>query len=545
MRTRVFINGQPIAAATQSGARKVSYRPIPETEGLLSTVYDVDVCAVGIEYPLASGPTTFTTEDLLHAVASQDDPNVHPPRVWLGHTDDDRFHAGRATPAGSAEPALGKIVNMRVEDDGMTLVGDITGCPTWLAKILASAYPSRSIEGFKGAVTASGREWRMVITDMALLGVTWPGVSSLEDLRALYSEEGPEVEITEEEMMPIAAARVRAQVDVDDVRRAFGKSFEAGEFKELEWPWIRAILQDPNELIIDDDATGEIHRLPYSSNDKREVTFGELKQVKIEYVNASHKQDPQFKTDVIKVTAELGGRPVAASYQTRDESLANLDQEVHMDPAKLRASLGLPADATDDQVRAKLTELQAALEPSPDQVPAVPESPFKGPGSPPEADPPKEAPTKADPEERPIGDPARITTPEQVAAALKAAGLVAVPSDQWTGLQANVAQLTQVREAEQARQDLSLVAQAVIDRKIFPHQRPYYEAKIADPVTRDTFRHLLTASVDSGGLMAGIVPAHQLSTDDGQLTANTEAYPASWFPEVQQAKSDGPITLEG
>lgn len=142
----------------RASERTVTYAPIEGTDGLLSTVYDVELCATGIEYPLASGPTTFTPEDLLQAVASQDDPAVQSPRVWLGHPDDDRFHAGRASPAGSAEPALGKAVNLRVEDNGQTLVGDVVGCPTWLAKILSSAYPSRSVEGFQEATTVTDRK---------------------------------------------------------------------------------------------------------------------------------------------------------------------------------------------------------------------------------------------------------------------------------------------------------------------------------------------------------------------------------------------------
>src|SRR4051812_20836114 len=155
--------------------RKVTFEEIDGTDGLLAVVRNVDVCAVGIEYPLASGPATFTPDDLVQAVASQDDPAVRPPRVWLGHPDDDRFHEGRSSPAGSAEPALGTVQAMRIEDNGMTLVGDIYGCPTWLAKILSSAYPSRSIEGFQNAQTVTGHEWGLVVTDLALLGVVWPG----------------------------------------------------------------------------------------------------------------------------------------------------------------------------------------------------------------------------------------------------------------------------------------------------------------------------------------------------------------------------------
>lgn len=539
--------------------REVTFKPL-DSEPLLSTVYNVEICAVGIEYPLASGPATFTTEDLLEAVASQDDPAIVPPRVWLGHPDDDRFHAGRATPAGSAEPALGKIVNMRVEDEGMTLVGDISGVPTWLAKILASAYPSRSIEGFRDATTATGRNWRLVVTDLALLGVVWPGVSTLEDLQSLFSEEGPEdVEVKEVEPMTVAAAaRISGQVDVDDVRRAFVAAVQDGQFAgDLEWPWIRAMLQDPNELIVDDDATGEIWRLPYEVKDK-EITFGSIKKVHIEYVNASQKRDPSARALVV-THVHLKGRQVAASYTSREESLVGITQEVQsMTPEQLRASLGLPSDATDEQVASKISELRAAAEPtpSPDQVPASPEAPFHGPGSPPDAAPAPEAPTQADPEPREVGDPERITQPDRgndndihaAMAVLQKAGLAAVPMQAWQGMQAQVGVLSKRHEEDEKVTRQQILATAVRDGKIYPHQQSYYAERLEDPATRQSFVHLLTADVAQGGLMAGLVPVEgrQYSTVDGG-SVSAEAYDPSWFPEIQNRDAVGssPITQEG
>jgi hypothetical protein len=531
---------------TIRASRDVTFKPLDE-EPLLSTVYNIEVCAVGIEYPLSTGPATFTTEDLLEAVASQQDPAIVPPRVWLGHPDDDRFHAGRATPAGSAEPALGKLVNMRVEDEGMTLVADAVGVPTWLAKILSSAFPSRSIEGFQEATTATGRTWGLVVTDLALLGVTWPGVSTLEDLQALYSEDGPEgVDVKEDDQMTIAAGRsVEGQVDLDDIRRAFGKAVEAGQFEDIKWPWIRAVLLDPNELIIDDDASGEIFRLPYTPDEKDGATFGELKQVKINYVNASQQKDGAMRA---AATAGLTvGREVAVIYASREESRIHNDQEVTMTPEELRASLGLPTDATDDQVKSKITELQAAVDnPSPDQVPAQPESPAHGPGSPPDPAPPREAPTQADPEEREVGE--RNTTDDVNAAmeTLKKHGLVGVPAQAWTQQQATVQSLAAKHEEDGKSHRQSIVVSALRAGKIFPSQREYYAQKVEDPNTRDTFLHLLTASVADGGLMENTVPVHARSVDAGDVSLTAEAYPSAWLPEVAQPKSASgePITVE-
>jgi len=256
----------------------------------LTTVSDVQVVKTGIEYPLSSGPTTFTPEDLAEAVGAQADPAVPKPRVWIGHYDDKRIHGERQFGPPSGEPAVGKIDNMRLTDDGNCVVGDLVGAPIWLANILSSAFPSRSIEGKFNVKTPTGKKWRLVITDLALLGVVWPGVTTLEDIAALYTKEGPDVTIVEatpDKPVSITAAAERklsAQVTVEDLRRQWydATKTEAGG----SYWWLRAIYIEPNEVIVDDDE-GNLYRQPFTIKDD-EVTFGKMKKVKIKYVNASH-----------------------------------------------------------------------------------------------------------------------------------------------------------------------------------------------------------------------------------------------------------------
>lgn len=547
---------QHVAAYTQSSTRKVTYEPIEGTDGLLSTVYNVEVCATGIEYPLASGPMTFTEDDLRAAVASQDDPSIHAPRVWLGHPDDDRFHAGRATPAGSAEPALGKVVNLRLDDNDQVAVGDVVGCPTWLAKILASAYPSRSIEGFKDAETVTGHKWKLVITDLALLGVTWPGVSTLDDLEALYSEDGPSgVEVKEDVPLTVAASRaITAQVNIDDVRRAFYAALP--EMDIDTWSWIRAMQIDPNELIVDDDQ-GSLFRVSFEVEGEA-VTFGDPEEVKIKYVNASQKRDPQART--LLVNYFTSGRKVAASWDQKAESRLDNDPGGHsMTPEQLRASLGLPADATDEQVTAKITELTAAagITPSPDQVG---EGPTKGPGAPASGPVPSTAgTTPGSTTETPSpdqagapsnGGPGLTPTPPVAASATASSlppGMVAVPADAWASMQASVQTITADRQATREEADVKTVGEAIKAGKVFPHQRGHYEQRVKDPATRDAFIHLLTAAVDQGGLAPNLVPVEARGGDE-PTNQPTEAYPAEWLPEIaasRDARQPAAVTQEG
>ena len=524
-------------------AREVTYTPIEATEGLLSTVYNVEVCAVGIEYPLASGPATFTPEDLVQAVASQDDPAVRPPRVWLGHPDDDRFHAGRTSPAGSAEPALGKVINMRIEDDGMTLVGDIVGCPTWLARILSSAYPNRSIEGFQGAETVTGHKWGLVVTDLALLGVTWPGVSTLEDLQALYSEDGPEgIEVKEEDVTVNAARAITAQVNVDDIRRAYHDSLQGDQM----WWWIRAIQLEPNELIVDDDEGG-LYRVAFTINGEA-ITFGEAQEVKIKYVNASQAKDPAARGLLVNMLTN--GRSVAASYDQRVASRpATTQEESSMTPEQirlLRARLNLteeqlPDNATQEQVNAALASEPET--PAPGE-PGTNPGPTPTPPAVPEVTPPTTTPPGGEPNPSPDQVPAtRETEPAGVAGSALPPGMTAVPTAAWQQMQAQVQTLASRTETDDKAERGRLLAEAVRAGKVFPAQQQYYAQRLEDPQTRETFRHLLTASVEQGGLAPNLVPVTARGIDPSDDQLNAEAYPADWLPEVQQRQNTN-ITME-
>jgi hypothetical protein len=256
----------------------------------LTTRANVEIVKTGIEYPLASGPTTFTPEDLAHAVAAQDDPAITQPRIWLGHPDDPRIHGKRA-PGGppSGEPAIGKVTNMRLVEDGNAIMGDLEGIPLWLDHILASAFPSRSVEGNFDVETVTGHKWRLVISGLALLGVVWPGVSTLEDIASLYTEAGPAdvevIEATKEKPVTLIAAgerQVLGQVTVEDLRRQYYESLTGDQ----AWWWIRAIYLDPNELIVDDDE-GSLFRVEFDVSGDN-ITFAEPKEVKVKYVNASN-----------------------------------------------------------------------------------------------------------------------------------------------------------------------------------------------------------------------------------------------------------------
>ncbi|MEV5819288.1 phage protease [Micromonospora haikouensis] len=133
-------------------------------------------------WQISTGQWTASRQDLAAAVAALSCPAVRKPVLKVGHTDK------RFTP-GDGEPAIGWVDNMRLADGGHTLVGDYVGVPAWLNEVMASAYPDRSVEGTYNHRCQLGHTHPFVLTGVALLGVTPPGVgtlSSLNDVRALY-----------------------------------------------------------------------------------------------------------------------------------------------------------------------------------------------------------------------------------------------------------------------------------------------------------------------------------------------------------------------
>ncbi len=137
----------------------------------LRTIVGVELIRCGV-WDLSTGPWTVTPADLVAAVAAHRAGVLRKPVVKIGHLDE-RF---------DCEPALGYVDNLRITDNGQTLVGDLVGVPALLADVAASAYPDRSVEGIQGFTDPSGTSYGFVLTAVALLGATAPGVSTLRSL---------------------------------------------------------------------------------------------------------------------------------------------------------------------------------------------------------------------------------------------------------------------------------------------------------------------------------------------------------------------------
>jgi hypothetical protein len=290
---------------------------VPQTPPL-ARIANVELMHTGT-WNISTGAATFTTEDLYQAVAALECPAVRRPILKLGHTD----------PRFDGEPAVGYIDNLAVADNGYTLVGDYAGMPGWLGDVIASAYPDRSIEGEYDFRCQMGHTHPFVLTGLALLGVSMPGIGtlgSLQDVAQLYgvtvaasvqSGGGNPVHIevhAKEATVPNPAPRkVAATVTSEDVKRAFydspmGQSWDA---------WITELQLDPLQLIYTDDGTGDSFRVMVTVDAKGEgtaaVSFGEPVKVITRYEDAAVAAG---RPASIRYASKAESRPVAAAPQT-------------------------------------------------------------------------------------------------------------------------------------------------------------------------------------------------------------------------------------
>ncbi len=138
----------------------------------------VEIGRVGT-FPLSTGEHTFTKEHLASAV--QNALTGTAPVIGIGHLDPRWTDVDAST---DGEPALGRVENLELADDGDLLVGDFVDMPDWFADALPTLFPRRSLEG-------SIKNGGLTITAVKMLGTKMPGIHTLEDLKQLVSDEGP------------------------------------------------------------------------------------------------------------------------------------------------------------------------------------------------------------------------------------------------------------------------------------------------------------------------------------------------------------------
>lgn len=495
----------------------------------LVTIEGVEIVSTGT-YQCASGEENFSAEDLAAAVQASNDPTVPAPRLKLGHNDP-RFDSAIASGELDGEPAFGTVQNLRLSEDGQTVLGDYVDVPSWLGDTIQSSYPGRSIEGCRAFQAASGRTYQLAISDVALLGVTWPGVSSLADLREVLEQNGPVTEPveagagwavadghaaslvvarvarpTENEPTPPARTDVTAGMDLGSVRSQFCGDLDDGEVPQVPdgqpqaddvgpqiWWWPRSVrVEDDGTLcLIVDDDEGHLIRIPFTVQ-QADLMYGEPQLVIEQYVPVTADPD-----DGVAARASNGPR-VLASWPTRAASRPSTTTEVttmDVDPAVLRTRLGLAEDADEAAITEALTATPEAPEPVEASTPQIPE------------------------------------------------GMTLIDSETLATIRQGAEQGSAVA-ARMARTDRDQTIQAAINEGRFPvSRRGFYEqAWESDP---EGTRTLLTASAADGGLAVGLVPVANQEVgrggdgenDPSSVDVDHDRFMAAHFPQVHRANA--------
>ncbi len=353
------------------------------------TIEGVELATVGMDWPASAGDGTFTFENLADAVtAANDDPHIRIPRGKLGHTSEINGELRTVSPfeaIGDAEPSFGLYTNLRLTNDGAAIVADWIEVPAWLAVVAPSAFPSRSIEAARDVVTEGGKKYTMVITAVSCLGTRLPAVTDLDDLQR-FMVEGPDLDAVaaaqnpEEGLMP---QDTTASVEIGTIKQRFNFDWTLENDAEPDtyWWWCRDVLIDPHEVIADDDE-GNLWSVPFETDGKDTIIFGEPVKVRPEYVPVS-----ATSTTVVAKHRDRKDQRVLASNLERPEKPApkaaassqpepQEDNMPDIDLDKLRGRLGLPDDATEEQINEALAkEPETPETPESEETPEVPETP--------------------------------------------------------------------------------------------------------------------------------------------------------------------------
>lgn len=319
---------------------------------LLATVKNVEIAHVGYWDISNADGWHPSEENMAQAVAAMSCPAIRRPVLKFGHTGE----------GGEGNPTLGSIDNLRLTDDGMGLIGDYVGIPGWLAEkdeesgqsILSSAYPDRSGEFAENFVCQVGHVHPFVVRAVALLGVEAPGIGTLESLFDLYAN-APKKEV-------IAMAKTaNAGVTADRIRKLYYEGPAASDFNL----WVQEMYVDPPELIVKNEATDELLRVPYTASEDS-VEFGEAQAVKVEYVSARASNNG---ARVYSCATKTESRPVVRNTPNAAETTKGTTVATTLLDS-LRKKFDLPDDATEADVLAKLAE-DATPDPVEDDNPAA------------------------------------------------------------------------------------------------------------------------------------------------------------------------------
>lgn len=290
----------------------------------LVTVRDRELMKVG-NWKVRSGHDFKVTPKLIRAaVAAHESGVLRKPTIRIGHGDE-RF---------SGDPAMGFVDNLRISDDEQTLYGDLLGVPQGFADIMPSAYPSLSIEGMYDYTAADGTKHDFVLTGLALLGATAPGISDLKSVQ---------------DVADFYEADIAAAVgEIGGTPVSF--TVEAATYRDrttAKEPWGDVDYADPGYLDENDQPAEPGHgvkRYPLNDRDHVKSAWDFINEKK----NAALYTTAQL--DHIRSAIESGAKKFGIKIEAATASEEK--GAVVALPEKLAEALGIDASADEDTIAA-------------------------------------------------------------------------------------------------------------------------------------------------------------------------------------------------
>jgi hypothetical protein len=474
----------------------------------LATITGVELVSAGTDIHASTGNIDITREHLAAMANQSSDPAVRDPVLKITHLHSLMF----------GEAAFGHVTNLRLDDNGTTLIGDIV-CAKGLAELIPAAWPDRSIEFNFDEVTQTGTKHAALMHAVAVLGIEEPAVQGLAAVAEFYG-------IDPDALQPIAAARTARRpivlsATIDRLYGAYSANVPQNERPE-PYMWTREIWLDDGTagfLISEGEDSGRLFRIPFTIAGD-DITFGEPTEVVTEYVAASAAMTiaassgrglPEcLARDIPRNRGGGGNLPGNDNgvIPSADEGGAG------MNPEQLRESLGLPRDATDEQVTARIAELTASDEPAPGEgdQPAPTPTPAPTPGE--GADEP--APGEGD---QPAPTP---DTPEAIAAAVASGAMIVVDAGAVRQLQEDALAGREARNEQLSTIRNDLLSWAVRTGRIAPSSRDGYATMLsaADPTVRQNAENLIRSLprvLPTDGVELGHGGSPEVGTDDEAL----------------------------
>lgn len=306
----------------------------------------VEIVHIGERIPASTGPVTITQADLRAMVAAARDPNAPAAILKIGHTD----------PRFDGEPGYGRLTNMRLNAQGNALLVDIVGVPAPLAYLIQSCWPSRSIEFAHGKDLAGQGlgQYQAVCIGVALLGVTLPAITRLDDVYTITGAQGNE------------------QMNINELSNGLTIEDIANKVRELLRP-VQGFLQDMVTQsgvlsVIFEEPDGSLYQAPINV-DGQDVTLGEQKQVYRTYADTdgiAHALSTGKSSFALgfappRHAEELNNKIAAAkilSYAFLEANTADAEDAIDESEDAAEDTVDEPQDATptDEDTPAPLTE---------------------------------------------------------------------------------------------------------------------------------------------------------------------------------------------